>query len=36
VSGSPKRLEVTTMFDGNKDMKRVTIYDSGDEAAADR
>ena len=24
------------IFDGNKDMKRVTIYDSGDEAASDR
>ena len=36
VTGSPRRLAVTTMFDGNKDMKRVTIYDSGDEAASDR
>jgi hypothetical protein len=32
VGGSPRRLEVTTMFDGNKDLKRVTLYDSTDDA----
>ncbi len=27
------RLEVATMFDGNKDLKRVTVYDSAAEGA---
>jgi len=35
VSGSPKRLEVTTIFDGNKDLKRVTVYQTADEASAE-
>jgi hypothetical protein len=33
VTKSPRRLEVTTTFDGGpKDAKRVTVYDSADEA----
>jgi len=35
VSGSPRRLEVATMFDGDKDLKRVTVYENADEASAE-
>ena len=32
VSGSPRRLEVATMFDGNKDLKRMTVYQIAEDA----
>jgi hypothetical protein len=34
VSGTPRRLEVATMFDGNKDLKRMTVYQIAEDAPA--